>query len=114
MSMRSFADFNGTPWAVTGDWVAPSPSPLRPGVPVGITTNTRRGLSSGHRWGPLLGHQWGLSHGHGHSEGPIEPEPLSPSDSSDGLIEPFLITRRQELSTARHSRETDLGTGPAP
>ncbi len=50
--------------------MAPSPSPLRPGVPVGITTNTRRGLSSGHhRWGPLLGHQWGLSHGHGQLSG---------------------------------------------
>lgn len=53
---------------------------FRPGVPVGITTNTRRGLSSGHRWGPLLGHQWGLSHGHGHPANSLTAETVeSPS-----------------------------------
>src|SRR6266568_6277513 len=65
MSIRSLADFNGSPLggAVTG-WHRHR---HRPGLTIPAdTTNEGWGLLHGHQRGPRPGHTRGLSHGHGH------------------------------------------------
>lgn len=57
MSMRSFADFNGTPRWWPDEWLAPSPSPPGPQLLID-TTHTGVGTST---WPPLR-----TFHGHGH------------------------------------------------
>ena len=53
---------------MTGDWLAPPPSPLRPQAP-GRHDEQRVGTSTWPPTGTSPGHHWGLFHGHGHRVG---------------------------------------------
>jgi len=65
MFIRSFADFNVTPWAVQVTVGAITVTAQGRELP-GLTRQAREwGLLPGHQRGPTVGHQWGLWHGHG-------------------------------------------------